>query len=190
MRRILLNFIIFSFPIIVSFLPNNTSYAQRPNDINGWNKAKWGMTENDIRRIYKDDIKEKKTTFKGGDYECNLAIENLKILDDIDETVEVAFCVDKNSKLLNRVYIHAYNEKTISPVFLEKLKSGLMGKYGKYDDSELSNDEFTQKDVYFWYFPSTKIALTVYDERTVYRGADNSCVFQIIYDKSNNSDKL
>lgn len=168
-----------SLPLLFFALASN---AQRPNDIDGWNKVKWGMTEQDIIKIYKDKVTRKRSTFTTGNFECNLLMEKVKILDDSDVTVDIAFCVDNDTKLLTRVYI---SNSDSTPFFVDQIIRRLMEKYGKYDDSKLKEISLMKSkfEEYFWYFPSTTINLNIID-------INDEPLVSIIYDKSTKADKL
>lgn len=153
--------------------------AQKPDDLYGWNKVKWGMTEQDIIKIYKDQVIRKKTTLET-DLDCNLLIEKVKILDDSNGTVKVAFCLDNNTKLLTTVYISNIG---LPPSIADRIKRRLIEKYGKYDDSELFENSLAKIDVYFWYFPSTTITLNINE-------INGEAIVSITYEKSKKEDKL
>ena len=162
--------IVFLFCIL-----NELSFAQRPQDIDGWNKVKWGMTEEEIMNVYGVQVR-KSNTQPGETFYSNLELDNLSIT---NNPFRVTFFMDNKTKKLVFVRLTPNRDKysygdlqeklpNINPLLLElaktraifdDLEKELIGKYGKPDYISDKPSKFMNTQERTWYFPSTTIKL-------------------------------
>jgi len=84
--------------VIGSLVFLNNSVLAQSIDPQGWDKAKWGMTEKEISEIFKGEVKERP---KKGDHDSNLYIPKLKL--GVHAKYDVSFLMDKNTKRLKQI---------------------------------------------------------------------------------------
>lgn len=126
-------------------------------DVEGWDKARWGMTEDQILQTFKGRLNKLPKTKKSG-----YTYVNLQINDFVVEGIKcaVSFKMDTKSKLLKMVSIEPMKKKDNTPANFNLLKEMLTKKYGHPDyDSE---DELIDYELR-WHFPSTEINLSYSD---------------------------
>ena len=135
--------------------------AENEKDINGWRKAKWGMTERQIVNVFSGEAIQlpAKEEHKEGSY-ANLGINNY----DIDgDKYKVRFLMDKNTQKLKEVIIMPMMKNPYD-FYYKRLQEMLIDKYGSpdYNREETDPDRVATKTDYktVWNFPSTKIELT------------------------------
>jgi hypothetical protein len=141
--------------------------SSQPNDLKGWNKAIWGMTEEEIQTAFKGQVQRKAKPFKSQKegYYINLEIPDIQIG---KAKLTVGFCMDDKTNLLKRVSLIANNPS--EPLF-RSLERDLVAKYGQmtYKDRDYIPTDALNKMRRvgiglesmnrLWRFPSTTIRL-------------------------------
>lgn len=149
MRRLFIIILIFE-----SIIWGNSKLFGQPKDVEGWSKAQWGMTEEQILEIFKGEVvRLDKVEFYENWY-ASIGINNLEIGGD---KFYVHFLMNKKKKTLQQVNIIAKEEalQGIEVVF-EFLEQLLVEKYGK---PSFKNEE-EYKGRVIWNFPTTVIELS------------------------------
>jgi hypothetical protein len=125
----------------------------QPKDVEGWNKARWGMTEEQILSTFEGQVERFTKTETYQEVYVNLWIRNLDIG---GEQYEVRFHMDKKTNQLVKVVIKPKDKKG-SIVLFKSLEQMLMEKYGppSYKDDSYNPEKFTCA----WNFPTTTIEL-------------------------------
>lgn len=153
--------VIFSLILFATF--QNNVYAQNHEDVQGWNKAKWGMTEKDIMNAFPGQI-TKQELEKTPDGCETLKIDNIKI---VDQDFAVHFRMDCDKNILKSILILPQLKGEPTPyqnmlVFrlYDQLKLELIKKYGEpqLSESDLITKIRTKKT---WVLPSTEIILEI-----------------------------
>jgi hypothetical protein len=128
--------------------------AQKITDVKGWNNALWGMTESDLKELFKENITDtrKKNESRDGKTYTNLEIRNI-VVDGVK--LRVSFNMGISDNKLKQVRLSRV-AMTESFDILEKSLTNQYGQPTSRDDSESS--ERIKRSV-VWYFPSTKIEL-------------------------------
>ena len=172
MKRVLL--------IIFFVICTNNYLFGQPKDIDGWNKTRWGMTENEVLEA----LEGKATTIgEPKKYKNGYSPIVLKEIQINDHKYTANFVFDNNNKKLVMVIIEFDN--TPFEVNFTTLEQMLVGKYGapsfKNDNvmpprggSRLPDKALTRS----WNFPSTIIELNYVDLKIF------KPTLQIIYKKN------
>lgn len=150
---------IFSYLVIIFVIAFscNASAKETTKDINGWGKAKWGMTMGEVLKAYKGQAKP---VYHSSDdnSETDVEIKELTI-----EYIKfhVGFVFNDPGKKLTKVYVRAIDKPDKSD-FLT-MERALTEKYGKPSSSSenYSPENTTRVElIRVWSFKSTKIELT------------------------------
>lgn len=132
---------IFICLFILSLFPNTSAYCQ--SDVPGWDKTKWGMSSDDIKKIYKA-IEEIRDTGKEITY---------RIPDPEDK--HITLIVDRNTGLRE---VSMYALQAQAPKIIESVKSNLNSAYGRPHNIERRKPSANIDSIYsIWSFPSTRI---------------------------------
>lgn len=127
--------------------------AQKVADVKGWNNTLWGMTESDLKDLFKENITDtRKKESRDGKTYSNLEIRNITI-DGVK--LRVSFYMGLSDNKLKQVRL---GRVAVAESFniLEKSLTNQYGQPTNRDDSESS--ERIKRSV-VWHFPSTKIEL-------------------------------
>jgi len=126
----------------------------RPADLLGWTKAKWGMTDSEILKVFQGqavllDAPVQRRQYVDG--RANVGIEKITI-----ETVEcsVQFVVNPQDGRLFRVMIKPVQANPTA-VYFQQLEKALVTRYGAPDYTS-SKEPMTSSR---WVFPTTVIEL-------------------------------
>lgn len=134
-------------------------------DVPGWSNTRWGMTEDEIKEIFKDKIvKLENIQHYANDKEY--ASIGLKDVEIIGAKFNVFFVMDQDTKKLVKVVIRHAEQFSVVIMF-KLLEVELMKKYGPpfYKDTTSEGDKvelFTM-----WNFPSTQIQLYYNDDKRI-----------------------
>ncbi len=164
MKRVLL---IILFVICTS----NYSFGQ-PKDVEGWNKARWGMTENEVLKVFEGKAtaveKPQKTLGLSKQWDAYVLV----VLDEIEigkDKYTVNFIFDGNDKKLIKVAV-VIKDKSPSELQFSSLEQMLTEKYGSpsFTKDDRTPDKRLSRGVVLegsdlleraWNFPSTIIEL-------------------------------
>lgn len=140
------------------------------SDVNGWDKVRWGMTDEEIRAKYANLIDEE-ADFKNGYSPFFIETEIISI------SFKVRFIFDNEKKKLIRISLHPQNSEDNSISLFNRLEELMIAKYGtphkKKDD--IIEDEWIGKVriegsktfLRTWCFLSTSINLIYLEIRTI-----------------------
>ena len=133
--------------------------AVKPPDIKGWGNLEWGMTGDEIKAAYGDDIKVHKARedAKEGAY-SGLELTGVTIG---GEPFRASLWMDNKTKKLSKIVFVPKGEPegyAWAQTFI-KVEEDLVSKYGDPDKEETSNDPGTSAERK-WVFPSTVIELS------------------------------
>jgi hypothetical protein len=140
--------ILFSLFILVT-----VAYAEDPG---GWNKAKWGMTEDELRKVFEGQLTKLPETIqnKNGTH-CNYTMNDVKIG---DFKFKATFCMNNDTKGLAQVQLDPVESVDSNLFLFESLTQMLIKKYG-----DIAYKRYDQKFIdlreHKWYFPTTVIEL-------------------------------
>lgn len=179
------------FIILFVICTSNYSFGQ-PKDVEGWNKARWGMTENEVLKVLegKATAIEKPQKYQGlskqWDAYAPVVLDEIEIGND---KYTVDFIFDDNDKKLIMVIV-SIKDKSPSEVQFSSLEQMLTEKYGspsftkddKTPDKRLSTGvvlEGSDSLERAWNFPSTIIEL-----KYLYMRAINLELLKVIYKKN------
>ena len=133
--------------------------AQKPSDVYGWDKLKWGMTGEEIKSAYGKDIKVHKAREDANEgVFSNLELTGITIG---GEPFRASLWMDKATKKLSKIVFVPKGETegyAWAQTFI-KVEEDLVSKYGDPDKEETSNDPGTSAERK-WEFPSTVIELS------------------------------
>lgn len=152
---------------------------KKPADVYGWDKLKWGMTEEEVRSVYGDKIKihKPKQDEKEGVY-SGMELTGVEIG---GGEFRASLWMDSGTEKLRKiVFVPAgkpdgYNR---AETFIG-LEEGLADRYGDPDVEETSNDPGTSAERK-WVFPSTVIELS-------YLRIGDSELLLLVFSASDNS---
>lgn len=140
-----------------------TSKLEEKQDLKGWGKSKWGMTEEELLETFKGQatVKEKKESKSDNTY-STIVIKNFEIA---GNNFNVTFSMGINDNKLREVVL---TETPAIEMHFSKFVQLLTEKYGppQHSDTityEHGSPDFTKKAT--WTFPSTKIELMYSDIR-------------------------
>ncbi len=133
--------------------------AQKPQDVFGWEKLKWGMTGDEIKAAYGKDIKVHKAREDAGEgVYSDLELTGLTIG---GEPFRASLWMGIGTKKLSKIVFVPKGESEgyeRAETFI-KVEENLVSKYGDPDVEETSNDPGTSAERK-WMFPSTVIELS------------------------------
>lgn len=129
--------------------------SAQPRDVEGWNKARWGMTEKKIENAFKGKIERRPEPIideQDGIY-VNLEIHNFTFA---NTKFTVSFVMDDKTDQLKEVVLSP--ETTHFRVLFGILERKLVAKYGPvtHKDKDGSGQDQIMR---LWRFPSTTITL-------------------------------
>ncbi len=177
MRRIIL--ILFVF-----FIHEQHCLAQL-KDVEGWSKARWGMTEEEILKAFTGEAKqlEKRENYKNA--YATVGIDDIEIG---GAKYKVRFLMDNYKNTLRQVLIKTKDENPAgAEVWFKSLEQMLVEKYGQpsYKDEKREPDRRISRTVVLegsvklttaWNFPTTIIELSYLEIRSI-----NSRILTISY---------
>jgi len=138
--------------IVIANFSFQISFAQPP-DVIGWNKSKWGMTEQEIIEAFNGQVQKVELT----NTKYNLEIDNFNL---VDKQFRVIFVIDENSNLLKSVIIKPNSNLDWSQKYtaFTRLEEDLNKKYGEPFNikTEIKNGPYAERE---WILPSTVITL-------------------------------
>jgi hypothetical protein len=131
------------------------SQTELPKDVDGWSRANWAMTAEQVMQAFKD---EGAIPSKGLGLACDAAVEIASFQFDAQDKksplskakFQVMFNVDQSSHHLCTVTI-----RPIRSVRFDDVKVMLIKMYG--EPKSVDTDKFMPKA--YWFFPSTSISL-------------------------------
>lgn len=126
---------------------------ENKNNIVGWNKAVWGMNEEDLIKNFPDAVKLEKPVLvlhSDGTF-VSIIIPNYKIG---KQTFKISFQMRPEDKTLSNILMEL-NETPLDAIF-DSITNLLIEKYGEPKNNQKS--EYEKKIL--WVYPKTKIALT------------------------------
>jgi hypothetical protein len=133
--------------------------AQKPPDVYGWEKLKWGMTGDEIKAAFGKDIKVHKPREDAGEgVYSELELTGLTIG---GEPFRASLWMDIGTKKLSKIVFVPKGEPegyAWAETFV-KVEDDLVSKYGDPSTEETSNDPGTSAERK-WVFPSTGIELS------------------------------
>lgn len=148
MRGCLLTSIVFLWLICVGL-----SFAEPPVDVDGWNKLKWGATEDEVATAF-----PKATPFENPtSSKCMRAIDPAIIA---GYQFRIVLTFDCETKALTKVSMGPKGQnlsKIVAVGAMEKLLDELKVKYGPPTKAEQSRTDAR----FTWIFPSTEIELVL-----------------------------
>lgn len=133
--------------------------AEKPPDVHGWDKLRWGMTGDEIKAAYGKDIKVHKPRedAREGVY-SDLELTGIAIG---GEPFRASLWMDISAKKLSKIVFVPKGEPegyAWAETFI-KVEEELASRYGDPDEEETSNDPGTSAERK-WVFPSTVIELS------------------------------
>jgi hypothetical protein len=147
--------IIFFSLLVCPVFAQNNSFNQ---DINGWQNARWGMTEEELTRTFGSSLTKSPQREKQQGKYSDYAVRNY-VIGDINFIVSF-FMSDLTNKLIEIRMTKQWNpNKPANENEFNNLASLLMNKYGQY--SRETNDG--HKKNIEWSFPSTSIKLSLFN---------------------------
>lgn len=144
--------------VAVICLAAHTQAIAQPNDVEGWGKTKWGMTDKEIQSALGDQVKPYTEKGKFERAHIDLWIPNLEIGTD---QYEVLFVMDNATDKLIQVGITP-NPNSDPCVLFKPLEEMLVQKYGSPTHQNNQVGDFTTYKR-IWNFPSTSIQLIYAD---------------------------
>ena len=156
MIRVSVQVLLLAFLLIYA---EGANAAQKPQDVYGWEKLKWGMTGDEIKAAFGNDIKVHKPREDASEgVYSELELTGLTIG---GEPFRASLWMDSSTKKLRKMVFvpkgdsegYAWAETFI------KVEEDLVSKFGDPDTEETSNDPGTSAERK-WVFPSTVIELS------------------------------
>ncbi|MGB3365121.1 MAG: hypothetical protein WBB48_10125 [Thermodesulfobacteriota bacterium] len=143
--------------LLVSSLSVNA--GTKPKDVYGWDKLRWGMTEEEVIPILGKDVKKRNTRHDEKDnMYSSLQLRKIKIA---DNEFRASLWTDSDTKKLQRIVFVPEGQPgkyEWAEMFIET-ENFLVKKYGAPTIEKTSNDPGTSADRK-WIFPSTEIELS------------------------------
>jgi hypothetical protein len=136
-------------------LLSTLGFSQSKDEIIGWNKATWGMTENELIKSFPDAVQlDEDVTYSDGIF-VSIIIPTYKVG---SETFKISFQMKSNpiskARTLTNVLMEL-NETPFDSTF-DSINNLLIEKYGEPKNRQNSESE---KKI-LWIYPKTKITLT------------------------------
>jgi len=148
--------------LLIAFLfifVEGANAAQKPPDVYGWDKLKWGMTGEEIKAAFGKDIKVHKPREDAGEgVYSDLELTGITIG---GEPFRASLWLGIGTKKLTKIVFVPKGESegyARAETFI-KVEEELVSKYGDPDEEETSNDPGTSAERK-WAFPSTVIELS------------------------------
>jgi hypothetical protein len=149
--------------IVTSFIMINTSIsvaAEPGNDVKGWSKAIWGMTEEEVLKTFEGQAQRRELPIQLGYKTNSIDIKKMMIG---HYTFNVSFYFATTEKKLMEIMLDFHGKPDFKD--FEVLTKMMTKKYGEPSESKESRS--FKKSIVFsgttWNFPSTKITL-IYTE--------------------------
>lgn len=148
-------------PFLVLFLVLNSDLFAKKTpkslpiqpDTKGWYKAQWGMTEDQLLELFKDDIKKtERVDFQ--DTYSTLEIDNYDLN---NSKFRITFRMDKENNKLKEVVLFC---KIATACMFNDFENLLIEKYGSPTKSDLTRDQLGSKRISTWILLNTKIDLS------------------------------
>lgn len=141
--------LLFISPVFIQVNSPTPVYAQRAQDIQGWNNTRWGMSYEDVKVLYPsiDIIQSTEANGYGSKY-SHYATLNSFLLGNSYYQANFFF----TSNRLESIVFH-WDEIGSSP--LTDLISSLSGRYGQPIHSTQATTQW------IWHMPTTKITITI-----------------------------
>lgn len=131
----------------------------KPNDVYGWDKLRWGMTQEEVVSILGKEVKKRDVRHDEKDnMYSSLQLRKNKI----DENeFRASLWMDSDTKKLKRIVFvpEGQPEKYEWAEMFIELEHYLVNKYGAPTIEKTSNDPGTSADR-IWMFPTTEIELS------------------------------
>ncbi len=148
MRKTFLTAVAMRFLTLAVALSSGVVLAQKPADVHGWGKVKWGMTLAQIQKLYPEAEPFTKT-WEDGRKSSGLRIPKFDL---IHFPFEVTFWKKDADKRLDSISLST----EAGMVVFRELEKQLTLKYGS---PTLKDDSKPRKRSRTWMFPSTEIEL-------------------------------
>jgi len=142
-----------------------SGYSQKIDDVPGWQEARWGMTEEELKSTFKDLRKlDKRENFFDGDQYADYQITDYVIE---ERKYNVFFLMGKESGKLATVLVKLKEPPAgaIQKVLFDGLESLLTRKYGKPTYEKNDPDSVVPSLKRQWAFPTTTIELNYLSSR-------------------------
>jgi hypothetical protein len=148
--------------LVLVFCCLGASAQTPPKDVSGWRDAKWGMTEEQLQKLFKSEVTRLPQTRRGSAYHSNLVIPAYEVA---GTKFEVTFNIDNETNTLAEVTLRPTDESSLyfPQALFKRLEALLAEKYGsptrrtrpedKQDTPGMASVEAV------WEFASTKISL-------------------------------
>ena len=157
----------------------DTAYSQPPQDVDGWSKTKWGMTEAEVSAAFQGQISPNRSDQGPG---CGMT-QKLEHQTIAGYYFDIIFNYNCDTKKLKGVKIIPANKLYASTAVgaFDHLTEELSVKYGPPTGSDNSKTSAKRR----WLFPSTSIEMTllVVDDQL-------PVIFMIEYDQREKEDML
>ncbi|MGB2691797.1 MAG: hypothetical protein WBC96_04810, partial [Thermodesulfobacteriota bacterium] len=143
--------------LLVSSLSVNA--GTKPKDVYGWDKLRWGMTEEEVIPILGKDVKKRNTRHDEKDnMYSSLQLRKIEIA---DNEFRASLWMDSDTKKLRRIvfFPEGQPEKYEWAKMFIETENFLVKKYGPPSIEKTSNDPGTSADR-IWMFPTTEIELS------------------------------
>lgn len=181
-------FVFFTFLALVA-LGLSTVRAQKPDDVPGWQEARWGMTEPELVEAFKSRVTKlpERQALKDNQGYADYSIQDYEIE---GNKFTVFFDMDMQTKKLMRVRMSLNEETSMlskDTLYFPKYESLLTRKYGA---PSFKNDERSRGMVILereWFFKTTTVKLSY-----VWSSMGNFSWLKIMYfaSKSGDLDKV
>lgn len=164
--------LLFMAPVFIQVNRPSPVYAQRVQDIQGWNNTRWGMSYEEVRSIY--PVENLRQMSQTSAFSHSASLEGYRLG---RSYYKVMFYFNSNQleSVVLEWWPHRFGDQNgESP--LDDLLSGLRGRYGEPIDDSYDNINIWVRK---WYLPSTTIQVNVLGEdRTLRQCYDTSnCPF-------------
>jgi hypothetical protein len=131
---------------------------EKPKDVDGWGKIKWGMTLDQVRAAYGDE-----TTVESNEYWTHLTLPPVKVG---DIALKPSASAKHGSKQITLIRLWESfglpgNAPSAGPSDFETLRTLLIQKYGSPTGEESKREYGDPVRMALWTFSSTSIQLTL-----------------------------
>ena len=171
--------VVLAFLTFSILFPHNSEAYTKPNDVQGWEKLKWGMSSGEVQGVLGKDVKKREIRHdeKDGVY-TELEMLNIKIG---GSKFRASLWMDQDTKELSRI-VFVPEVKTAdyhwAKTFIS-LENSLVDRYGIPDVENTTNDPGTSAER-IWNFPSTEIEMS-------YLKIDDSELLLLVFSERGNS---
>jgi hypothetical protein len=133
-------------------------------DVDGWQSAKWGMSQSAVTEAYHGQVKSRPTGFKQYPLPFLDLQEPMVIA---DTPFLVTFRFDAESKGLDCVSLSPRNLNATPEVLVQELLRLLTEKYGAPTEKAEKLDHGNDDRKYTWLYPSTVIELNFFSSHVL-----------------------